>query len=332
MDKALLEKLLPITKEEKKLLEGCGKIDTSLYTEKNNFIIDSRKLLRIGKLIEIRLHTRFVHFPKHQHNYIEVVYMYQGSTTHIINDKKIILEEGDLLFLNQQAIQEVLPAKESDIAINFIILPEFFNQMCTIFEEEKSPLSDFLMDCLFKSQKSYSYLYFNVSQILPVQNLVEILMWSLTHNMPNKRNTDQKTMALLLLQLMNHSDKIHDQNSDFKEGLALSVLRYINEKYRDGSLTELAQILNYDLAFTSKQIKKQLGKPFKDLLQEKRMAQAVYLLKQTQFSVAEIIELIGYENTSFFYRKFKSHYGMSPKQYRESTNVLDTKEMDQQKL
>ena len=83
----MLEKLLPITKEEKKVSESCGKIDASLYTEKNNFIIDSRKLLRIGKLIEIRLHTRFVHFPKHRHNYIEVVYMYQGSTTHIINDE-----------------------------------------------------------------------------------------------------------------------------------------------------------------------------------------------------------------------------------------------------
>lgn len=51
--------------------------------------------------------------------------MCQGTTTHILNGSKVILEAGDLLFLNQNAEQEILPAGEQDIAVNFIVLPEF---------------------------------------------------------------------------------------------------------------------------------------------------------------------------------------------------------------
>lgn len=317
MNQDLIGRLAVITDEEKRILAGNKKINKELYSQGEELVMDSQKLLNAGKLIEIRPHTRFVHFPKHRHNYIEVIYMCQGSTTHKVNGQKITLNEGDLLFLNQKAVQEIFPAGENDIAINFIILPEFFDQAFTLLESENSPLSAFLMGCLFKSQTSYSYLYFNVAEVLPIQNLVENMVWSLANDLPNKRSINQKTMTLLLLQLMNHSDKIQSHNSDFKEELVVSVLRYIEDNYKDGSLTELAQIMNYNLYWLSKEIKKQTGKTFKEILQEKKLSQAAYLLNHTRLSVAEIIVLIGYENTSFFYRKFKDYYGVSPKKYRE---------------
>ena len=58
-----------------------------------------------------------------------MVYMCAGKTTHIINgNKELTLEEGDLLFLNQNVYHEILPSGENDIAVNFIILPEFFDR------------------------------------------------------------------------------------------------------------------------------------------------------------------------------------------------------------
>ena len=56
----------------------------------------------------------------------------------------------------------------------------------------------------------------------------------------------------------------------------------------------------------------------KELLQEKRMQQAVYLLANSEIPVTDIIESIGYDNTSYFYRKFREKYGMSPKEYRKN--------------
>jgi len=316
MDKELLEKLSIITKEEQDILDGNTQVDFDIYNNDASFVIDSQSLLQKGKLIEIRPHTRFIHFPKHVHNYIEMIYMCRGTTTHIVNNQEIILNEGDLLFLSQQAEQEILPAGVNDIAINFIILPEFFDKVFKLLEGEKNPLSEFLMSCVFKSKSDYNYLYFSVADVLPIQNLIENMVWSITNNLYNKHAINQKTMGLLVLQIMNNIDKIESSNSDFKGGIALNVLNYINENFKDATLTKLATLLNYDMHWLSKEIKNQTGKNFTTLLQEKRMLQASYLLKQTQIPIADIIESIGYENSSFFFRKFKEAYGMSPKKYR----------------
>jgi len=320
MNKSLIEKLLPVTAEEERVLES-GVIDPAIYTEMADFVIDGRKLLPASKLIEIRRHTRFVHFPKHRHNYIEVVYMCQGATTHIVNDESIQLEEGDLLFLSQRAVHEILPARKEDIAINFIILPEFFEQMYAMLEEEKSPLSDFIIGCLFQRHSNYNYLYFNVAGVLPIQNLVEILVYYVSEQNvdQNLLSIKQRTMSLLLVQLMHFADKMRTSQDDGKsDSLAVAVLKYIDAKYKDATLTEFAAMQNYDMAWVSKEIKRQIGKTFKELLHEKRMSLATYLLVHTTISIAELMEIIGYENSSFFHKKFKERYGMSPKEYRQN--------------
>lgn len=132
-----------------------------------------------GQLIEIRPHTRFCHFPKHRHNYVEMIYMCSGTTTHIINGKeRIVLNAGDILFLNQYATQEILPASEDDIAVNFIILPEFFDRSISMIERE-NVLWDFLISTLSQDTSLMSYLHFQARDILPVQNLIENMIWTL---------------------------------------------------------------------------------------------------------------------------------------------------------
>ena len=121
MNAEIVKQLSVITEEEQKILDGQKDINKKIYTKKKELVIDSEKFLQKGKLIQVRTHTRFVHFPKHRHNYVEVIYMCKGSTTHIIDGNQVVLNEGDLLFLNQNATQEILPAGENDIAINFII-------------------------------------------------------------------------------------------------------------------------------------------------------------------------------------------------------------------
>ena len=55
-------------------------------------------MLEEGKLIAIRTHTRFVHFPLHRHNYVEVLYVCEGTLTNIIDGKQVIVRKGELSF------------------------------------------------------------------------------------------------------------------------------------------------------------------------------------------------------------------------------------------
>ena len=318
MHEELLRELSVITEEEQRILGGRREIDQQIYTEKKDMVIDSKKLLQKGKLIQVRPHTRFVHFPKHTHNYIEMIYMCQGSTTHILNGNEIVLEQGDLLFLNQNAVQEILPAGEDDIAVNFIVLPEFLDTAFSMMGDEENQLRDFLVGALCGRDGETSWMYFHVADILPIQNLIENMVWTIFYDSSNKRSCTQITMGLLFLQLLNYMDKMETGGSKYDSEITAAVLSYIKGHYKNGTLSELSEQMGYDVYWLSREIRRRTGRTYKELLQEKRMQQAVYLLANSEIPVTDIIESIGYDNTSYFYRKFREKYGMSPKEYRKN--------------
>ncbi len=308
----ILDKLMPITDEESEILHGKG-VDKSIYTTTGGNIIRSKKLLVDGKLIRVRKHTRFIHFPKHTHDYIEAVYMCSGETTHIINGKQMKLKEGELLFLGQNATQEILPASEQDIAVNFIIQPAFFDKTLEMLGAEETPVKNFLISSLFDSEYQ-GYLHFKVAGVLPVQNLIENLIWTLINNTSNKRNINQTTMGLLFMQLLNHTDKLVYETRE--DRAIMDILQYIEGNYKSGSLTEAASLLHYDFYWLSHEIKNRTGKTYTEHLQEKRLSQAAFLLKSTSLSVEEVALAVGYENKSYFHRIFNAKYGTSPKKYK----------------
>ncbi len=316
MNEQLLETLKPITLEEQRIVEGEREIEKDLYMSTKENVVLAKKLLESGKLISARTHTRFVHFPKHTHNYVEVIYMCSGSTHHIINETDVLLEQGELLFLNQNATQEIFPAGNDDIAVNFIVLPEFFDYALKLMEAEENLLRTFVIDCLRGENESSGFMHFKVAEILPVQNLVENLIWTIRNKQQNKRNINQITMGLLILQLMNHMDKVETDAVNSQQKLMIQVFEYIEEHYRDGELSELADRLHYDLYWLSKEIKKQTGRTYTELVQSKRLSQAAYLLSYTKLSVMEVGMAVGYDNLSYFHRIFQKKYKLTPRKYR----------------
>lgn len=319
MHPELLEKLKPVTEEERAVLNGCKDVRKELYTSKPGFIIDSEKMLAKGKLIDIRPHTRFIHFPAHRHNYVEIIYMCSGSTTHIINGHTTVkLETGEILFLNQNVTQEILPAGENDIAVNFMVLPEFFDRAFLMMEDE-SVLHDFLLGTLKGESGLVDYLHFQVRDELPIQNLVENLIYSLVSGQKNSRNINQTTMGLLFVLLQNQSDKINKNDpAQYEQNLIFTALKYIEDNYKTGTLEELSDLTGWPDYYISKLIKKHAGYTFKTLLQIKRLNQAAFLLTTTKLPVENIITLVGYDNTSYFHRIFKAHFHMTPLVYRRS--------------
>lgn len=317
MNQQIIQKLSVITEEEQILLNGNPEIDRQRYMRHESMEVDSGKLLEQGKLIMVRAHTRFAHFPAHTHNYVEVFYACQGSCIHIVDGNRIEVKQGELLFLSPNAVHEILPAGAKDIGINFIILPEFFDTAFRMMGDEDSLLRNFLVGCLCRDTRYDRYLYFHTSGIVPVENLVEILVWSLMDPQNQNQRLNQITAGLLLQYLIRQTDCIESMEQQSEEQrLMIRVLQYIDEHYREGSLTELAQMLGYNLYCLSHMIKKNMGKNYKELLQIRRLKQAAFLLQNTRTSIADVSLAVGYDNTSYFHRIFKAHYGCSPKEYR----------------
>ena len=323
MNRSLLEKLSAVTQEERRILAGETQIDRSLYMDGTRDVISGDKLLPAGRIITIRPHTRFTAFPEHTHDYVEMVYMCAEQTRHVINGTPILLQAGELLMLGRHARQSIEAAGEGDVAVNFIVRPAFFSGTLPFLGEEETPLRRFIVSCLtgsslsgqsFSGEAESGYLLFHVADVLPVQNLIENLLYTLTEEVPNRRGILQSTMGLLFAQLLNHTDTLQFETPE--QNAVLSVLRYIEEHYADGSLTEIAAQLHYELPYLSRLIRQTAGKNYTELMQEKRLSQAAWLLRNTDRKVDEIALSVGYENISYFHRIFAERFGSSPRKYR----------------
>ena len=317
MDQQLLKQLSRITDEERNILNG-GKLDMSVYSDNMPSIVDSRKLLEAGKLFTIRPNTRFISFPKHSHNYVEIIYMCSGSQRHIINDStEIILKKGELLLLNRHASHQTDRTGIDDIAINLIVLPQFFDIAIDMIGSDNK-ISEFIFSGLAGSGHEISYMHFDVADVLPVQNLIENLIWSVVNKQPNRRNINKVTMGLLFLQLLGLSDRLVAGEPDTAaNAIIIAALTEIEQNYAAASLGSVAKRCNVSAAYVSNTVKAATGKTFKEHLMEKRLSKAETLLKTTALSVGDIIVMVGYENTSYFYRIFTQKYGVSPRGYRQ---------------
>lgn len=317
MRKELLEKLMKISEEEQMILNGEN-LNRELYTNRSGFDIDSGKLLSLGKYITVRTHTRFTDFPVHSHNYIEIMYVCSGEIVHLIDGKELHMEAGDILFMNQQVRHGIKKAGMEDIGINFIILPEFFDLPLIMMKSDKqNALADFLIEALRIDTIRPQYLHFKTQENTEIENLMENIISSILSGKKNDENINQITMGLIFLHLLNNIEAIGDDSMQGYHDIMIdTTLSYINRKYKDANLTELAHSLNQSLPNMSKIIKKGTGHTFRELLQRKRFQQAVVFLTDTKMSVSEIMNAVGYENSSYFYRMFREKYGVSPREYR----------------
>lgn len=133
---------------------------------------------------------------------------------------------------------------------------------------EQSMLRDFVVGCLQTADSPLSYLHFKVSDILPVQNLLENLLWTLSHELQNKRLMNQITMGLLFLQLLNYTDRIQAGRTSFEQEILMQVYQYVEEHYKDGELTSLAARLHCDLTWLSRAIRRLSGCTYTELVQK----------------------------------------------------------------
>lgn len=313
----LMNELLKITEEEEIILQDNKKVKKDIYTNQSNFVIESEKFLNQDNMIMIRKHTRFVDFPKHKHNYIEINYVYSGELNQKVGNQKISLQKGELLFLNQHIEHEIKACAKEDIIINFIIQPQFFDFIFSFLTTENR-ISNFLINSLYNSTQNGQFLYFKVSEVESIQDLIKKIIIEIMSPAFMSESTVKLYMGLLMVELIKHADKAeHTEDYPVQHYLIVESLKYIDEHFQSASLYELSSQLNQPDYALSKEIKKATNYTFKELLQEKRLIKAKELLESTDMPIASVIDQVGYDNVSYFYRIFKNKYNLTPKQFRE---------------
>ena len=204
----------------------------------------------------------------------------------------------------------------TDIGINFIALPEFFDIPLQMMRRQ-NVIADFLLGTLQQNNTVPQYLLFELKDQKYISNLMENMISSVVYDSENEDVINQYSMGLVFLYLLNNMNKLaHNSSQSYEDVVIQAALRYIDSQYRTAVLSRIAEDFNLSLSAVSRMIKKNTGFTFVELLMRKRFQKALMFLVETELPVEQIAANIGYENLSYFYRQFKAHYGVTPSRYR----------------
>lgn len=104
-----------------------------------------------------------------------------------------------------------------------------------------------------------------------------------------------------------------------EEDQFIRMLNYVEKNYyrSDLSYEEVAEIGGISKTYVSKLFRKRLGVSYIEYLTSVRIDKAGTLLRTTDYSVNDIVKMVGYENAANFRRCFKEKYGISATDYRK---------------
>lgn len=300
--------------EELEAIEFKKKHNDTPYLTDIAQIVDAKSLLKDG-MIMIKKHPRFCVVKKHSHNYLEINYVLSGEIEEIVDGNKITIRQGEIIFLGKNSKHEFLPAKENDILLNFIILPEFFDFIIPFIDSDGT-IKNFLIN-LLSDKESNNSIIFHLSNCEQVQNIVYNILINYEERDEKMNNILRYYFLLLIFELLKHTEKAEETKaSNYDSMLLFKTYNYIENNYQTATLYDLSIKLKEDYNYLSKKIKKLTGYSFQNILEDQRLKVSKTLLESTDISVNDIAEHIGYNNLTFFYKLFKRKEGMTPLEYR----------------
>lgn len=288
------------------------------YGRSGRFIIERRRISYIStgsreSPISLRVHPAYLSFPEHSHDFIEMMYVYSGKIIHNIGGKSVTLTAGDIMILGRDATHSIDKTHDEDIGVNIIIAAETFEQMLSDIRRGSSLDISALFRMLDRTRDSY--LFFHSADDPAVKNIVENIIGSglLSRKDPYLLKGE---VALLLSYLSSGDGNASSGISDTK---AKRLIDYVKSSYTTASLGEAAELLGLSVSYLSRWCAEALGSSFKELVMKERFTAACELLSATEIPIGDIILNVGYENSSYFHKEFKKRYGMTPLQYRKTS-------------
>ncbi len=101
------------------------------------------------------------------------------------------------------------------------------------------------------------------------------------------------------------------------------AINYIYAHIRERiTVEDIAEHTKLSASYLSRQFSKETGISVSDYIREKKVEEAKILLKNSEYSISEIADMLSFSSQSHFIQLFKSYTGMTPKKYR-SVNTDD---------
>ncbi|MDY3919995.1 MAG: AraC family transcriptional regulator [Candidatus Limivivens sp.] len=263
--------------------------------------------------MDIQPFTSIVNY--HWHPELEILLIREGLLTVVDNQITLKGGPGDLFFIMPEHLH-TMRATESPVKYEAFLFPLSFLSFSLFDDVQSRYLAPLIQKkLLFPAHLSGQ------------TRLGELLEQVLEENRqcgPAYQLATKTLLLQVLCQMFRDGLFLPARDSEFSESqehlkLLRSILSYLSENYRRSiSLSEMAEQFHLSPKYFSRFFHQNFGKTFTEYLNDYRILQACELLSGTDDTVLSIALSCGFENVSYFIRRFKAAMGCTPGEYRAS--------------
>ena len=247
----------------------------------------------------------------HYHDYYEVFLIADGRVYHTVNGERTLLEKGDLVFIRPNDTHVLSYYKEESFSMANLA---FTSKICdSLF----SYLDGGCSTELLKSSPLPPGVRLSGKE---TEGLIYTLQSINTASYTDSSEKILKMKSVLFDVFARYFSKYSVRENGFS-----AWFEYLCEELKKPSVfretrPDMCAICGKSKEHISRVFRRNLGVTPSEYLCEIRLNYAANLLKNTNLSILEVSLESGFDNLSWFYRKFNEKFVISPRGFRKSTH------------
>lgn len=262
----------------------------------------------------------------HFHDYVELLYLYDGKLRVWLNGKEYAFNEGELIIINSKESHRLESAAPESRYYVIKFNPEILWASNGSAKETRYVLP-------FLSSSSTH------PRVFPASFVSEAGIGALVADAVSAWKNRPVGYELLLrgdvLKIFGHVvGCLSDLGVEIKYtvgsgslyGIMDNIIDYVNKNFTSCDERELAKRYKVSYSYFSRTFKQMMNMSFKEYINYLRINEAQRLLLTTGKSITDISMEMGFSSPSHFINVFRRHMGRAPKQYRKNIAKTDTAE------
>ncbi len=291
------------------------------YTESKVLLTD--EVFESDTDIFINLHLKEANQKDqlHGHDFFELNYVLKGSCYQTMdNGDSLHLKEGSLCILNPNARHSLNIDDDENIVLNILMKKSLFNSTFWSLIEQHEHIGPFFLSYFLSQDSSSDYLIFDSKMNENVHELIDRICLEYLDKNLYYRVTMRCLLVVFFTEIIRYSNiQINNHKFTSKVSVQITALfNYLSVNYATATLASTAEYFHYHPNYLSAFVKKHTGKNFRTILNDIKLSQANYYLLNTNMSIKDISDLLGFPQLCNFYDFIKKAYGTTPVKYRQS--------------
>lgn len=277
----------------------------------------------------IRMMTEGIagYHPAHTHDdFIEIAYIDAGAGEQVSSGTSLPIREGDLFLFNPLIVHSFNADPNIPLRVtNCIFQPEMLGLSADTCHDFLDVVYHYLFFALRDPSDPQDFLKLSNLSGTPISSLLREMQQEYDARKNGFMQILKADLTKLLILIFRYykTDTHQKQHPGvYQKRIVQETVSYLESHYQESlSCEALAERAYLSVNYFRTVFKSITGMTIIGMLQKIRIREACRMLTETDFSVSEIGEAVGYRDTKFFTRLFKDQTGLSPGSWRKENTV-----------